>query len=123
MSRNIRADARYFPSGSLPLRPDVDGAKLWSVALGKAMLTYFEVEPHARFERHSHEAEQITLVLDGELFFEFDDRPVKVSAGEVIAIPSQLPHAVYAKHAPVRAIDAWSPVPERYREQAAVAQT
>ncbi len=123
MTRDLRHEARYFPSESLPLRPDVDGARLWAVALNKAMLTYFEVDPHARFERHSHEAEQITMVLEGELFFEMDDRLVRVGAGEVIAVPSLVPHAVYAKDAAVRAIDAWSPVPEKYRNPAETIRT
>lgn len=123
MVRDLRQDAQYFPRGSLPLRPDVEGAKLWSVGLSKTMLTYFEVEPHARFERHSHEAEQITMVLEGELFFELDGRLVKVRAGEVIAVPSSLPHAVYAKGKPVRAIDAWSPVPDKYRNDTGADRT
>lgn len=121
--KDILRDARYFPAESLALRPDVEGAKLWSVALSKTMLTYFEVEPHARFERHSHEAEQITMVLEGELFFELDGRLVKVRAGEVIAVPSSLPHAVYAKGKPVRAIDAWSPVPDKYRNDTGADRT
>lgn len=118
LMKDIRHDAQYFPRESLPLRPDVEGAKLWSVALRKTMLTYFEVAPHARFERHSHESEQITMVLEGELFFELDGRLVRVGAGEVIAVPSGVPHAVYAKDTPVRAIDAWSPVPQKYRNEA-----
>jgi EamA-like transporter family len=52
----------------LQLREDVPGAQLWAVSLEHTMLTYFEVQPHSRFERHQHESEQITLVLDGELF-------------------------------------------------------
>lgn len=28
---------------------------MWGVALEKTMLTYFEVDPHSRFERHSHD--------------------------------------------------------------------
>jgi len=123
MVRDIRHDAQYFPRESLPLRPDVDGAKLWSVALRKTMLTYFEVEPHSRFERHSHEGEQITMVLEGELFFELDDRLVEVGTGEVIAVPSRVPHAVFAKNSAVRAIDAWSPVPEKYRNDSEAAAT
>jgi len=123
MTRDLRHEARYFPSESLPLRPDVEGARLWAVALSKTMLTYFEVDPHARFERHSHEAEQITMVLEGELFFELDDRLVRVVAGEVIAVPSLVPHAVYAKDSAVRAIDAWSPVPEKYQNPAETDRT
>jgi len=109
------ADApRFFPRGSLPLARAVPGASYWAVALEHAMLTYFEVEPHATFERHAHESEQITLVLDGALVFDFDDRSVTVGSGEVVAIPGHVPHAVTAGAAGARAVDAWSPVRAEY---------
>jgi len=110
--------ARYFPRSSLRLVPDVPGAVAWGVALDKALLTYFEVEPHCRFERHHHESEQITLVLEGELIFELDDGTYHVGPGDVIAIPSNLPHAVYTNETRARAIDAWSPVMPQFRENA-----
>lgn len=82
--------------------------------LEKTMLTYFEVQSNSRFERHSHESEQITLVLEGKLFFDVAERTVCVKEGEVIAIPSGVPHAVVTQDRSVKAIDAWSPVMEKY---------
>jgi quercetin dioxygenase-like cupin family protein len=79
------------------------------------MLTYFEVQPDSFFESHSHESEQITLVLEGELFFEVNERIIGVKSGEVIAIPSNLPHAVFTRDASVKAVDAWSPIMEKYK--------
>lgn len=106
---------RHLPKHLLPLRQDVAGAKLWAVGLDRTMLTYFEVEPNTRFEMHAHEAEQITTVVDGELFFEIEDRVLRVGAGEAIAIPSLIPHAVYTADMKAVAFDAWSPPPARYR--------
>ena len=60
-------EVKFFPRDQLKLVEDIPGAKLWAVALSRAMLTYFEVEPHARFEEHRHDSEQITLVLGGRL--------------------------------------------------------
>jgi hypothetical protein len=60
----------YFPKSSLCLQNDIPGAKQWAVALEKTMLTYFEVDSDCRFESHTHESEQITLVLEGVLYFE-----------------------------------------------------
>jgi quercetin dioxygenase-like cupin family protein len=108
--------AHYYPREKLRLQADVDGAKMWAVALEKTMFTYFEVEPHCRFERHEHESEQITMVLEGDLYFEVDTRVLCVGAGEVIAIPSSVPHAVFTKDKPVKAVDAWSPVMEMYKK-------
>jgi amino-acid N-acetyltransferase len=119
MVKNLRNDAQYYPREILRLEPDVPGASQWGVALHKAMLTYFEVQPHSRFDRHSHESEQITLVLMGELFFELDDGTVCVGEGEVIAIPANAAHAVFTREKRVRAVDAWSPVMSKYAKRRA----
>jgi amino-acid N-acetyltransferase len=114
LAKDIQREAHYFPKEVLRLRPDVPGARMWGVALEKTMLTYFEVDPHSRFERHSHASEQITMVLKGELFFEMDERVVRVNEGEVIAIPSNVPHAVFTKELSAEAVDAWSPLMGKY---------
>jgi amino-acid N-acetyltransferase len=110
MRRSIVGEPRHYPRDVLRLKPDVPGASFFGVALDRVMLTYFEVAPGARFERHVHEAEQITMVLEGELTFELDGgREARVGPGEVIALPSGAPHAARAGTAPVKAVDAWSP--------------
>ena len=108
-------EVRHYPKESLTLKPALDGVNMWAVALEKTMLTYFEVEPNREFAMHVHESEQITLVLEGELFFKVDDRVICVKKGEVIALPSKVPHAAYTKDLPAKAVDAWSPVMEKYK--------
>jgi N-acetylglutamate synthase-like GNAT family acetyltransferase/mannose-6-phosphate isomerase-like protein (cupin superfamily) len=114
MAKPLRHQAIYFPREILTLKPDVPGASMWGVALDKTLLTFFEVEPHSRFDRHNHESEQITMVLEGELFFELDSGTHCVRKGEVIAIPSNISHAVFTLDQHVKAIDAWSPVMPQY---------
>lgn len=109
-----RRQAMYFPREALTLTPDVPGASAWGVALDKTLLTFFEVEPHCQFDWHRHESEQITLVLEGELWFELDSATHCVGRGEVIAIPSNVPHAVFTRDHGATAIDAWSPVLSQY---------
>jgi quercetin dioxygenase-like cupin family protein len=49
--------------------------------------------------RHSHENEQLTYILQGALQFWFganDERELTVCAGEVIVIPSNVPHRALA---------------------------
>ncbi len=49
--------------------------------------------------KHSHENEQITYILDGELKFwigEDESQIVHVKAGEVLTIPSNVPHKAEA---------------------------
>lgn len=116
MARGLSNRVHHYPADLLPLRPDVAGASMWAVALDRAMLTYFEVEPNGRFDLHAHESEQITFVLEGELVFETEDgRAVAVRAGEAIAVPSNVPHAVSTRERAARALDAWAPVRDDYR--------
>lgn len=106
---------QYYPKDNLKLLDDVAGARQWAVSLERTMLTYFEVDPNCRFESHTHESEQITMVIEGVLYFEQGERVVGVKAGEAIAIPSNAPHAVFTRDAAVKAVDAWSPVMDKYR--------
>ena len=49
--------------------------------------------------RHSHENEQLTYILQGALQFWFgpnDERGLTVRAGEVLVIPSNVPHRALA---------------------------
>ena len=46
--------------------------------------------------RHSHVAEQYSLILSGALRFVFDDHEVLVRAGEILFIPSNAPHSAIA---------------------------
>ncbi|MEX0288602.1 MAG: cupin domain-containing protein [Flavobacteriaceae bacterium] len=110
----MRKEVKYFSKQELELKADVDGAKMWAVSLEKTQFTYFEVEPDKIFEMHSHESEQITHVLSGKLYFEFEDDIKCVSEGEVIAIPSNIPHAVFTRDLAAKAVDAWSPVMDKY---------
>ncbi len=100
---------KVYRRDSLPMRPNVPGAEMWAVALEKSMLTYFELEPKTVFPVHSHEAEQITLVLEGELHFSFEGKTVTLGAGDVVAMPSNVEHGATTGNAPCRAVDAWSP--------------
>jgi quercetin dioxygenase-like cupin family protein len=45
---------------------------------------------------HSHHNEQLTYILDGALKFWIDGREIVVNAGEVLAIPANMPHKAEA---------------------------
>ena len=98
----------------LALKPAVAGARMWAVGLEKAMLTYFEMAPNTQFPDHSHEAEQITLILEGELTFAYEGKTVTLKPGEVIAIPSNVKHSAKTGSMSCKAVDAWSPVRLEY---------
>lgn len=45
---------------------------------------------------HSHENEQITYILEGALKFIVQETEILVRAGEVLVIPSHVPHSAEA---------------------------
>jgi len=58
--------------------------------------------------RHAHESEQFSLILSGALKFVFDDGELVVRGGEMVFIPSQVPHAAEALEDTVD-LDVFSP--------------
>ncbi len=105
---------KVYSKDELSLKPDVPGAGKWAIALEKTMMTYFELEPNTIFPDHSHEAEQITMVLEGELTFAYEGKSVTLKSGDVIAIPSNAIHSAFTGDKPCKAVDAWSPIRKEF---------
>ncbi len=76
------------------------------MTIARVMLAKGSVVP-----RHSHENEQVTLLEQGRLRFQFDDREEIIAAGEVMQIPPNAPHLVEALESSV-AFDLFAPVRE-----------
>lgn len=62
----------------------------------KAMVAQVFLDKGAVVPEHSHESEQITYILEGALEFELEGRTVVVSKGQVLRIPSHVPHKAVA---------------------------
>jgi len=105
---------KVYLKDDLSLKPNVPGAQMWAVGLAKAMMTYFELEPNTILPKHSHEAEQITMVMDGELTFVFQENEITLKSGDVIAIPSNAIHSAFTGNKPCKAVDAWSPARKEF---------
>jgi quercetin dioxygenase-like cupin family protein len=64
----------------------------------RLMLAHVYLAKGAIVPRHAHENEQLTYILEGTLRFWLgdDEGPVDVAAGEVLHIPSNVPHRAEA---------------------------
>ena len=58
---------------------------------------------------HQHESEQLTYILEGALKFELEGREIVVRKGEVLLIPSNVPHRAVALEDTVD-LDIFSPI-------------
>jgi len=75
----------------------------------KAMLAQVFLKKDAVVPVHQHESEQVSYVLDGALKFELEGQTVVVRKGEVLCIPSHVPHRVVALEDSV-GLDIFSPI-------------
>jgi quercetin dioxygenase-like cupin family protein len=95
--RNV--DAIRYRWSDIPkemLKPDL-GRRL--IATERMMLAHVYLEKGCIVPIHSHENEQLTYILEGVLRFwlgEDESEVVDVAAGEVLHIPSNLPHKAEA---------------------------
>ena len=62
----------------------------------KIMLARVFLKKGAHVPLHQHHNEQVTYILEGALKFAIDGQEIVVRAGEVLCIPSNMPHEAWA---------------------------
>src|ERR1700686_3563193 len=62
----------------------------------KAMVAQVFLAKGAVVPEHFHESEQITYILAGGLLFQIEGKEILVGKGEVLRIPSNVPHSAVA---------------------------
>jgi quercetin dioxygenase-like cupin family protein len=79
--------------------PVTDGIERRIITGERMMLTHVYLKRGAVVPLHSHDNEQITYILEGALRFWIgseDAEPIVVGVGEVLHIPSNVPHKAEA---------------------------
>ena len=62
----------------------------------KAMVAQVFLAKGSAVPTHQHESEQLAYIIEGALKFELEGKEVIVRAGEVLLIPSNVPHSAVA---------------------------
>jgi quercetin dioxygenase-like cupin family protein len=92
-------NARHYRWDDLPAEP-LKGTITRRLITGeRMMIAHVYLKKGDDVPRHSHDNEQLTYVLQGALKLwlgAHDEREVVVHAGEVLVIPSNLPHRALA---------------------------
>jgi quercetin dioxygenase-like cupin family protein len=87
---------RFYTWESVPLETMSDLISRKVVTGEKAMVAQVFLKKDAVVPEHHHESEQITYIIEGALKFDLEGREVIVRAGEVLHIPSHVPHRAVA---------------------------
>jgi quercetin dioxygenase-like cupin family protein len=98
---------RSWDAVPLEVMSDVISRKI--ITGEKAMVAQVFISKNAVVPLHQHESEQITYILEGALKFELQGREVTVRKGEVLHIPSGVPHRAVALEDTVD-LDIFSPI-------------
>jgi unsaturated pyranuronate lyase len=91
--------ATLYRLEDLPMEPVKADLSRRLISTDRMMLAHVYMEPGCIVPRHSHENEQLTYILKGTLRFWLGDdgaEQVDVHTGEVLHIPSWLPHKAEA---------------------------
>lgn len=73
-----------------------------------------EFAPNTPTAVHSHPHEQLIYVAAGEVIVTYDGKDITLSAGESIAIPSNLPHGARSTGKGATLIDTFTPLREDF---------
>jgi len=90
------AKAKYIPWSTVErehLNPLIEREMLTGQNL---MLARVIMKKGAHVPLHHHHNEQVTYILEGALKFAIDGKEIIVKAGEVLCIPSNMPHEAWA---------------------------
>ena len=96
MSKPTATHYRWDDLAKEPLKEDL-ARRL--ISAERMMLAQVFLEKGCIVPKHSHENEQLTYILEGKLRFrlgEDESEVVDVAAGEVLHLPSWLPHSAEA---------------------------
>ena len=91
--------ARHYRWSDIPRERVTDLLDRRLITGERMMLAHVYLKQGCIVPKHSHENEQLTYILEGALRFKLGDDQsleVTVSAGEVLHIPSNLPHQAEA---------------------------
>jgi len=93
---STKATPKYIPWNQVEREKLNDMIDREMVVGDQVMLARVFLKKGAHVPRHYHHNEQVTYIMAGALKFAIDGREIVVHAGEVLCIPSNMPHEAWA---------------------------
>ncbi|MGI9190051.1 MAG: cupin domain-containing protein [Longimicrobiaceae bacterium] len=93
------SSVRFFRWDDMPRERVTDQLERRLITGERMMLAHVYLDKGCVVPKHSHENEQLTYILEGALRFRIGDdgsEEIDVRAGEVLHIPSNVPHEALA---------------------------
>lgn len=85
------------------------GAVAHLFASANMTVSFIVQEPHCSFKVHSHEPEEIVIVLEGERDEVLDGKLYRIKAGDIMTVPSGSRHGSYTHESGCKVIEVFAP--------------
>jgi quercetin dioxygenase-like cupin family protein len=105
----VKSTAQLYRWDDIVLEKVTDRISRKYVVGDREMIAQIYLARGAIVPVHSHESEQLTYVLTGALTFTLEGREIVVRAGELLRIPSWMPHSAEATEDTFE-LDLFSPI-------------
>ncbi|MBN1152651.1 MAG: cupin domain-containing protein [Dehalococcoidia bacterium] len=97
---------RYWGLPEIQLGP---GAVAHLHAAVNMTVSFIVQEPHCAFKVHSHEPEEIVIVLEGERDEILDGKLYRIREGDIMTVPSGSAHGSYTHESGCKVVEVFSP--------------
>jgi quercetin dioxygenase-like cupin family protein len=97
-------------AGTIPPQQIWGGVVARSVTSERMTLALIELEPNAVVPEHSHENEQLGIVIEGSLTFTVGDETRELGPGQAWCITKYVPHSVVSGPDGAVLVEVFSPV-------------
>jgi len=105
------------PYDEVPLTTLVQGSISHLVTTENLTISFLTMKAGSVFELHHHSQEQCMIVIEGYCDEVIGDKMYRVTKGDVIHLPSNVPHGAFIRDVDCKAIDIFSPRREDYLEK------
>jgi quercetin dioxygenase-like cupin family protein len=102
-------DGRYVDVATIPALEMLPGLNFQPVLGESTLVNFVSFEPHTEAPVHTHEEEQIVVVLEGEFDFTIDGDTRTMRPGDVAVIPPWVPHGAVTRDTTCREMDVFTP--------------
>jgi quercetin dioxygenase-like cupin family protein len=93
---SAKSGCKYIPWNTVEHEKLNDTIDREMIVGDQLMLARVFIKKGGHVPEHHHPNEQVTYILEGALKFAIDGKEIVVRAGEVLCIPSNMPHEAWA---------------------------
>lgn len=86
----------------------------------RAMICLFRYEPGTSEPLHHHESEQFSCVIKGRVRFLLQGQDIEAGPGEVVHVPSNVPHGAEILDEEAEVLEVFSPIRPDFLDRAGV---